>query len=88
LQTIAKLSAVAIPVWYVIGKNHKNSHKYCVITNWWKYRMADSSYQLPRLDPNMYTSVQQKHNIDKLFKKASKAAERVPTCSAEIHGVI
>jgi hypothetical protein len=88
LQTIAKLSAVAIPLWYVVGKNHKNSHKYCVITNWWKYRMADSSYQLPRLDPKMYTSVQEKHNIDKLFKKATKAAGRVQTRNAETYGVI
>jgi hypothetical protein len=50
--------------------------------------MADGSYQLPRFDPKMYTLVQEKHNIDKLFKKASKAAGRVPTRNAETYGVI
>ena len=54
VQTAAKLAAVAIPLWYVIGKDHPNSNKYCVITNWWKYRMQDGWYRLPTLDPTLY----------------------------------
>ena len=54
LQGIAKLSAMAIPLWYIIGKEKTHSNKYCVITNWWKYRMKDGVYGLPTLDPELY----------------------------------
>ena len=54
IQSLAKLAAVAIPLWYVIGKGHPNSNKYCVITNWWKYRMSDGWYRLPTLDASLY----------------------------------
>ena len=54
VQAAAKLAAVAIPLWYVIGKEHPDSSKYCVITNWWKYRMKDGWYRLPSLDESLY----------------------------------
>ena len=54
IQKAAKLAAVALPLWYVIGKDHPDSNKYCVITNWWKYRMRDGWYRLPTLDPTLY----------------------------------
>ena len=54
IQAAAKLAAVAIPLSYVIGKEHLNSDKYCVITNWWKYRMKDGWYRLPCLDESLY----------------------------------
>ena len=50
----ASMAALAIPLWYVIGKKHPDSFKYCVITNWWKQRMSDGSYRLPTLDPGLY----------------------------------
>ena len=54
LQRIAKLSAMAIPLWYIIGKGKPNSNKYCVITNWWRYRMKNGVYGLATLDPKLY----------------------------------
>ena len=54
IQSVAKLAAVAIPLWYVIGKDQPNSNKYCVITNWWKHRMQDGWYRLPTLDASLY----------------------------------
>ena len=54
IQSVAKLAAVAIPLWYVIGKGQPNSNKYCVITNWWKHRMKDGWYRLPTLDASLY----------------------------------
>ena len=54
IQTSAQLAAVAIPMSYAVGKNSPIGDKYCVITNWWKYRFPDGSYQLPRLDPTLY----------------------------------
>ena len=54
VQAAAKLAAIAIPLWYILGKQHPNSNKYCVITNWWKYRMQDGWYRLPTLDTSLY----------------------------------
>ena len=54
IQLAAKLAAVAIPLWYLLGKNHADANKYCVITNWWKYRMKDGWYRLPTIDPSLY----------------------------------
>ena len=48
------MSAVAIPLWYIIGKDKPDSQKYCVITNWWKPRSPGGVYQLPTLDPSLY----------------------------------
>ena len=54
IQAAAKLSAVAIPLWYVVGKEHPDASKYCVITNWWKNRMSTGHYMLPSLDATLY----------------------------------
>ena len=54
IQTDAKLSGVAIPLQYIYGEGHEHSKKYCVITNWWKYRTDSGSYSLPSLDPALY----------------------------------
>ena len=54
IQAMSKLAAVAIPLRYVLGNDHPDSNKYCVITNWWKYRMSDGWYRLPTLDATLY----------------------------------
>jgi hypothetical protein len=54
IQQHAKMAAVAIPLWYVIGKDKPDSQLYCVITNWWKPRSPGGVYQLPTLDPSLY----------------------------------
>ena len=41
IQVAAGHSAVAIPLWYVVGKAHANANKCYVITNWWKERMSN-----------------------------------------------
>ena len=68
IQVSAKLAAVAIPLWYAIGHDHPDSNKYCVITNWWKYRMKDGWYRLPCLDESLYrgkySNTAQKDNDD------------------------
>lgn len=72
IQAAAKLAAVAIPLWYVIGKNHQDSDKYCVITNWWKYRMSDGAYRLPSLDPSLYAGQDFSNNsINDLLAQAT-----------------
>jgi hypothetical protein len=48
------MAAVAIPLWYIIGKDKPDSKLYCVITNWWKPRSLGGRYQLPTLDPSLY----------------------------------
>ena len=58
IQSAAKLAAVAIPLWYVVGNERPESNKYCVITNWWKYRMQDGWYRMPTLDPSLYGDVE------------------------------
>lgn len=50
----SKMAALAIPLWYIIGKGKPASNKYCVITNWWKERQPNGRYELPRLDLSMY----------------------------------
>jgi hypothetical protein len=54
IQSAAKMAAMAIPLWYIIGEGKEDSNKYCVITNWWKERTNTGSYALPTLDPSMY----------------------------------
>jgi hypothetical protein len=54
IQQDAKMSAVAIPLWYIIGKDKPDSQKYCVITNWWKPRSPGGVYKWPTLDPSLY----------------------------------
>jgi hypothetical protein len=36
VQHSAKMSAVAIPLHSILGPDHIDASKYCVITNWWK----------------------------------------------------
>jgi hypothetical protein len=76
LQAVAKMSAVAIPLSYILGGEHKDSKKFSVITNWWKYRMEDGSYHLPILAPKLYGASKSKFNIDKMFWKAAKEAKQ------------
>lgn len=54
IQSVSQMSAVAIPLHYALGKEHPNSNKYCVITNWWKERNSNGQYRLPMLDSNLY----------------------------------
>ena len=54
MKTHALHSAVAIPLWYIIGKGKENSEKYCVITNWWKERSRNGVYSAPRLDFSLH----------------------------------
>ena len=58
IQKSASLSAVAIPLWYVLGKEHPDALKYCVVTNYWKIRMSDGWYRLPMLDSSLYGGLQ------------------------------
>ena len=71
IQGAAKLSAVALPLWYIIGKNHPDSDKFCVITNWWRYRMSDGTYKLPSLDPELYQSISDKELLAQASTKGS-----------------
>ena len=48
IQSDASLSAVAIPLWYILGKEHPHANYYWVTTNWWKHRMDDGAYRLIR----------------------------------------
>ena len=50
----AKMSAVAIPLWYIIGEGKPDSNKYCVITNYWRVCIHNGRYVLPSLDPTLY----------------------------------
>lgn len=54
VQDIAKMSAVAIPLWYIVGRFDRLSSKYCVITNWWKPRDCRGRYTHPKLDFSVY----------------------------------
>ena len=54
VQDKAQMSAVAIPLWYVLGKDHPDGNKYCVLTNWWKTRSSSGWFSHPTLDPNLY----------------------------------
>lgn len=53
----SKLSAVAVPLRYVVGDANENSSKYCVITNYWRVRNCSGQYVLPTLDPSLYGGV-------------------------------
>ena len=55
IKEAAKMSVVAIPMWYIIGKGKADSEKYCVISNWWKVRSITGQYVLPTLDRSYYT---------------------------------
>jgi hypothetical protein len=54
IQNIAKMSAMAIPLRFALGKNHPDANKYCVITNWWRERNRQEIYGYPTLDFDLY----------------------------------
>jgi hypothetical protein len=54
IQNIAKMSAMAIPLRFALGKNHPDANKYCVITNWWRERNRQGIYGHPTLDFDRY----------------------------------
>ena len=54
IKAVAKMAVVAIPMWYIVGKNKEHSNKYCVLTNWWKERKHNGHYSLPGLDFSLY----------------------------------
>ena len=55
IQSSAKLAAIAIPLWYILGEDHPHANKFYVMTNWWKERMTDGAYDLPRLSAQLYS---------------------------------
>ena len=57
IQDPAKMAAVAVPLHYILEEGQPQPHcnKYCVITNWWKVRIAGGDYVLPTLDASMYS---------------------------------
>lgn len=52
---LAKMSAVAIPLKFVLQAEHADRLKYCVITNWWKERDKHGDYLFPKLDFSLYS---------------------------------
>ena len=54
VQHPAKMSAVAIPLHFILGPDHIDASKYCVITNWRKVRINNGHCVLPRLDAFLY----------------------------------
>ena len=50
IQNVARMSAMAILLWFALGEGHPNANKYCVITNWWKERNHEGIYMHPSLD--------------------------------------
>jgi hypothetical protein len=57
LVRTAKMSAIAIPLEYIIGPGKPDSRKYCVITNWWKERVKGGAYKTPGLDRELWGSI-------------------------------
>jgi len=58
IQSVAKMSAVAIPMSYAVGPDTPHSNSYCIITNWWKERDPHGRYILPELDGSLYNKPQ------------------------------
>lgn len=87
IQSSCKLSAVALPLWYLVGKNQPNSDKYCVITNWWKYRMSDGTYRLPLLDRKLYDAALEEVDVNTFLEEASRGPASAGVKGAT-HGVI
>ncbi len=73
IQEKAKMSTVAIPMSYGIGPDMPNSHKYCVITNWWKERQPNGRYIKPGLDPSFYVREDNYDAILETFKDSTGA---------------
>ena len=55
LSSVANMSAVAIPLHYIVGRESENAGKFCVLTNWWKERARDGNYRLPSIDSTLYS---------------------------------
>ena len=68
IQVAAGHSSVAIPLWYVVGKEHADANKYYVITNWWKERMSTGRYELPTLDSSLYNT---EEDLEELLRQAA-----------------
>lgn len=71
IQEKAKMSTVAIPMSYGIGPGMPNSHKFCVITNWWKERQPNGRYLKPGLDPSFYVREDNYDAILETFKDST-----------------
>ena len=54
IQECANQAGVAMPLWYLLGRDDPSAKKYCVITNWWKTRRLDGTYKIPDLEPSLY----------------------------------
>ena len=54
VQKRAQMAAVLIPLHYVLGADHEDALKHCVITNFWKERQHDGNCTLPGLDFTLY----------------------------------
>ena len=76
IQVAAGHSAVAIPLWYVVGKEHANANKYYVITNWWKERMSTGQYELPTLDSSLYNT---EEDLEELLRQAATSSTSADT---------
>ena len=50
LKKSSRMSGLAIPLHYGLGRTHEDAFKYCVLTNWWKERSSRGIYTLPTLD--------------------------------------
>lgn len=66
VQRRAKMSAIAIPLRYIVGKGHDRSRHYGVQTNWWKERDSRGEYVLPRLDPCLYEDNPSDNNMNSI----------------------
>ena len=64
IQSDASLSAVAIPLWCILGKEHPHAN-YCWVTaNWWKHRMDDGAHRLPKLDSSLCVPASSTEDVD------------------------
>lgn len=59
IKECARMSGIAIPLWYVLGEDHVDALKFGVITNWWKPRHSGNRYLLPTMDASSYDVVPQ-----------------------------
>ena len=75
IQGEAKMSAIAIPIWYAIGLDKPDSLKFCVVTNWWKERTADGRYTVPGLDSSFYKRSDEMYEEDDESSTADKGDE-------------
>ena len=86
------MSAVAIPLHYVMGVGHEDANKFCVITNWWKPRQRNGWYFIPSLDVAAYREVP-RHPSDTLVELMESSELNAPplqageTCSGTVEGV-